>query len=95
MILKNVTLFKEKWSRNIFLFLFSQTVSTLGSSVVSFSILWYLTLKYSSGIIITILILCTFIPQTIISLFAGVWADKYNKNSYGQYLKQALNEQVY
>ena len=79
MILKNVTLFKEKWSRNIFLFLFSQTVSTLGSSVVSFSILWYLTLKYSSGIIITILILCTFIPQTIISLFAGVWADKYNK----------------
>lgn len=79
MSLKILHFFKEKWIRNTSLFLFSQTVSTLGSSVVNFSIFWYLTLKYSSGIIITILILCIFIPQTLISLFAGVWADKYIK----------------
>ncbi|RRD40930.1 MFS transporter [Leptotrichia sp. OH3620_COT-345] len=70
---------ENKWKNKISLFLFSQTVSTLGSSVVSFSILWYITLKYSSGTFITILVLCTFVPQIIISLFAGVWADKYSK----------------
>ena len=63
----------------MFLFLFSQTISTLGSSVVNFAILWYITFKYSSGTFITVLVLCTFIPQILISLFAGVWADKYNK----------------
>lgn len=69
----------NSWKSKISLFLFSQTVSTLGSSVVNFSILWYITLKYSSGTFITILVLCTFVPQILISLFAGVWADKYNK----------------
>ncbi|MDO5089014.1 MAG: MFS transporter [Leptotrichiaceae bacterium] len=70
---------ENKWKNKISLFLFSQTISALGSSVVSFSILWYITLKYSSGTFITILVLCTFVPQMVISLFAGVWADKYNK----------------
>jgi len=69
----------NSWKSKISLFLFSQTVSTLGSFVVNFSILWYITLKYSSGTFITILVLCTFVPQILISLFAGVWADKYNK----------------
>lgn len=76
MVIKNK---KENWRNKVFLFLFSQSVSTLGSSVVSFSIFWYLTLEYSSGFIITALVLCIFIPQIIISIFAGVWADKYNK----------------
>ena len=76
MVIKNK---KENWRNKVFLFLFIQSVSTLGSSVVSFSIFWYLTLEYSSGFIITALVLCIFIPQIIISIFAGVWADKYNK----------------
>ena len=76
MVIKNK---KENWINKVSLFLFSQSVSTLGSSVVSFSVFWYLSLKYSSGAVITALILCIFVPQVIISLFAGVWADKYNK----------------
>ena len=43
------------------------------------AIVWYVTMQTSSGIWLTILTLSSFLPQMIISPFAGVWADRYNK----------------
>ena len=37
------------WMKKIALFLASQNVSLFGSSVVSFAIIWYITLETSSG----------------------------------------------
>ena len=50
-----------------------------GSSIVQMAIVWYVTMQTSSGIWLTILTLSSFLPQMIISPFAGVWADRYNK----------------
>lgn len=67
------------WKKKTALFLLSQNVSLFGSSVVSFSIIWYITLNTSSGKWVMLSILCSLLPQVLISIWAGVWADRYNR----------------
>lgn len=69
----------DTWKRNIVFFLVSQQCSIFGSSVASFAIIWYITLKTSSGAAMTAVTIAAFLPQIITSLFAGVWADRYNR----------------
>jgi len=59
------------------LFLSSQGLSLFGSMLVQYAIIWHITLTTRSGFILTIATLAAFLPQIIISLFAGVWADRY------------------
>ncbi len=56
-----------------------QAFSLFGSSLVGFAIIWHITLQTKSGVMMTIGTACMFLPQLIISLFAGVWADRYNR----------------
>lgn len=67
------------WKKNIILFLVSQTISLFGSSLVQYAIMWFITLKTQSGIMMTIAIICGFLPTFFLSPFAGVWADRYNR----------------
>lgn len=68
-----------KWKNYIARFLSAQTISLLGSSIVQYAIIWYITLTTSSGKIITLSTLCGFLPQILISFFAGVWIDRYSR----------------
>jgi len=68
-----------KWKKNTAIFLSSQAVSILGSSLVQFAITSYITVQTKSGVYATIGILCAILPMFILSPFAGVWADKYNR----------------
>ncbi|RGZ01783.1 MFS transporter [Clostridium sp. AM58-1XD] len=70
---------QKNWKRQAALFLISQNLSIFGSSVVGFSIIWYITLKTSSGIWITAATIATLLPQVIVSLWAGVVADRYDR----------------
>lgn len=47
--------------------------------MVQYAIFWYITLSTKSGAILTISILCGFLPTLILSPFAGVWADRYHR----------------
>lgn len=69
----------ENWRRNIILFLTSQTISLFGSMLVQYAIMWYITLTTESGMMMTVFILCGFLPTFILSPVAGVWADRYNR----------------
>ncbi len=69
----------EGWVRKTVLFLTSQTLSLFGSSLVQYAIIWYITLTTQSGAMMTISTVCGFLPQIAISLFAGVWADRYSR----------------
>ncbi|MBS7020500.1 MAG: MFS transporter [Firmicutes bacterium] len=71
----------KNWKKKIGMFLTSQAISLFGSSLVQYAIIWYITLKTGSGMMMTIATLCAFIPQVFISLFAGVWADRYPKKT--------------
>jgi DHA3 family macrolide efflux protein-like MFS transporter len=70
---------QQNWKRNIILFITSQTISLFGSSLVQYAIMWYITLETQSGIMMTIFIICGFLPVFFLSPFAGVWADRYNR----------------
>jgi len=69
----------DSWKKRIILFLTSQTISLFGSSLVQYAIGWYITLKTQSGIMMTLFIICGFLPTFFLSPFAGVWADRYNR----------------
>ncbi|WP_169085646.1 MFS transporter [Paenibacillus sp. PL91] len=70
---------KKHWKRDIILFLSSQTISLFGSALVQYSIMWYVTLTTKSGLMMTLFIVCGFIPTFLLSPFAGVWADRFNR----------------
>lgn len=67
------------WKKTVTTFMISQTVSLLGSMLVMYAIMWHVTLTTQSGTMMTIMVLCTFIPSILISPFAGVWADRLNR----------------
>ncbi|MFE8697448.1 MFS transporter [Cytobacillus sp. FJAT-53684] len=69
----------DNWKKNIILFLSSQTISLFGSALVQYAIMWHITLKTESGVMMTLFIICGFIPTFILSPVAGVWADRYNR----------------
>ncbi|HCZ23352.1 MAG TPA: MFS transporter [Acholeplasmataceae bacterium] len=69
----------EMWKKTVLKFMISQTVSLLGSMLVMYAIFWHVTLSTQSGVMMTIMVLCTFIPSLIIAPFAGVWADRLNR----------------
>ncbi|WP_127813527.1 MFS transporter [Bacillus thuringiensis] len=70
---------ENNWKTKIILFLTAQTISLFGSSLVQYAIIWYITLTTSSGMMLTISTVCGFLPQIAISLFAGVWIDRYDR----------------
>ncbi|MDR1048236.1 MAG: MFS transporter [Synergistaceae bacterium] len=67
------------WKRRAALFLASQNVSLFGSAVVGYATLWHVTLTTSSGTWMTLTVLCLTLPQVLISLYAGVLADRYDR----------------
>lgn len=71
----------KNWKTNTALFLGSQTISLFGSSLVQYAISWYITLRTGSGVMMTIMIICGFLPTFFVSPFAGVWADRYNRKT--------------
>lgn len=70
---------EQNWKHSISAFLGAQTISLFGSSLVQYAIVWYITLSTSSGKMLTISTLCGFLPQILISLFAGLWIDRYDR----------------
>ena len=70
---------KTNWQRKTAAFLVGQGISLFGSQIVQMAIIWHVTLETSSGIWVTVLTLAAFLPQMFMSLFAGVWADRYDR----------------
>ena len=70
---------KYQWKKNIAIFLSSQAISIFGSSLVQFAITAYIAIQTQSGVYAMAAILCATLPTFLLSPFAGVWADKYNR----------------
>ncbi len=67
------------WRKKTILFIFSQAITLFGSSIVQMAIIWQVALETSSGLWVALLTLSSTIPQTILSFFGGVWADRYSR----------------
>lgn len=67
------------WQKRVAIFMAGQTVSMFGSFLVQYAILWHLTLTTKSGVVLGLAVVFGFVPQAIVSIFAGVWADRVNR----------------
>src|SRR6218665_3494251 len=67
------------WKRDISIFLGGQTVSLFGSMLVQYAIVWHLTLETKSGVVLRASAVFGMLPQAIVSIFGGVWADRLNR----------------
>jgi DHA3 family macrolide efflux protein-like MFS transporter len=67
------------WKKRVAVFLVGQTITTFGSFLVQYAIMWHLTLSTKSGTVLALAAVFGFLPQAIVSIFAGVWADRVNR----------------
>jgi DHA3 family macrolide efflux protein-like MFS transporter len=67
------------WRRETTLFLTGQSVSLFGSMLVQYAVMWYLTLTTKDGAVLALSTVFGFLPQAIVSIFGGVWADRHNR----------------
>lgn len=69
----------DSWKKTAAIFLTGQTLSLLGSSLVQYALMWYVTLESGSGVMMTIYVAAGFVPTFLLSPLAGVWADRYDR----------------
>ena len=69
---------KSSFSQYLF-FWGGQLFSILGSSIVSFSITWWITVTTGSAILLSILSFMYILPMAVLSPIAGVIADRHNR----------------
>lgn len=67
------------WKRNASFFIGGQLISMFGSMLVQYAITWHITLKTQSGVWMMLFTCAGLLPMVLISPFAGVWADRYNR----------------
>lgn len=70
---------RPHWKRDVVTFLSGQTISLFGSMLVQYAVMWHLTLETKSGTVMALAALFGFLPQAVISIFGGVWADRLNR----------------
>lgn len=70
---------KENWKKTVFIIYAGQAFSILSSSVVQFALLWYLTDVTGSAIILAVAAFAGYLPQGILSVFFGVYVDRYDR----------------
>jgi DHA3 family macrolide efflux protein-like MFS transporter len=71
----------KKLQRHYLYFLFGQQFSMLGSLIVGFVITWWLTIETGSAVILSISVFLMFVPQIVVTPFAGVLSDRWNKKA--------------
>ncbi len=69
----------NNWKKNAGFFIGGQFLSMFGSMLVQHSIIWSITLETKSGWVMTLFTCAALLPMVFISLFAGVWADRFNR----------------
>ena len=60
----------DKNIKKAYLFLISQFFSVLGSAIVDYILIWYITLKSGSGIVLSSSLILTYLPKIMGSVFA-------------------------
>jgi DHA3 family macrolide efflux protein-like MFS transporter len=63
----------------VLVFLGGQTVSSLGSMIVAYAVMWHLTVETGSAAVLTLSVAAGMLPQAVVSVFGGVWADRHSR----------------
>jgi len=68
-----------RWALNFFTIWFGQAFSILGSQVVQFALIWWLTVKTGSATVLTFSSIAGIVPQVLLAPLAGVLVDRWNR----------------
>jgi DHA3 family macrolide efflux protein-like MFS transporter len=69
------------WKRSFFTIWSGQAVSLLGSQLVQFALVWYLTDTTGSATILATASMVAFLPNVILSPFIGALVDRWNRRA--------------
>lgn len=69
------------WKHKFIIIWIGQSVSLLTSSVLQMAIIWYITQRTGSAMMLTFATLAGFVPQALLGLFTGVFVDRYNRKT--------------
>lgn len=69
----------KRWKANFFSFWTGQALSLLGSQLVQFALIWWLTQKTGSATVLATATLIGLLPQIVLSPVAGTLVDRVNR----------------
>ncbi len=68
-----------KWGPPFFTIWTGQAISMLGSSLVQFALIWWLTIETKSATVLALSTLAGFLPQVLLGPFVGTLVDRWNR----------------
>ena len=85
---------KKTHSMRAFLAIWTgQAISVFGSELVEFALIWHLTVRSGSAVVLTLATLVQILPRTVLGPFVGVWIDRWNRR-YVMQIADALTASV-
>ena len=75
----NSSVLPQNWKKNFLVVWIGQAFSLLGSSLVSFALVWWMTTTTGSAVILTTAMLVSLLPEVFLSPFAGALVDRLNR----------------
>src|SRR5690606_8701792 len=69
----------QNWARRFYTLWMGQALSLLGSQLVQFAIIWYLTQETNSATTLAIASMMGLLPTVLLSPFIGTWVDRGNR----------------
>jgi DHA3 family macrolide efflux protein-like MFS transporter len=71
----------QDWRKNFFLIWSGQAFSIIGSMIVQFALVWYLTAQTGSALVLSTATLASILPQVFLAPFAGALVDRWNRKA--------------
>jgi DHA3 family macrolide efflux protein-like MFS transporter len=69
----------EKWFKRFMAIWTGQAFSLIGSQLVQFALVWYLTIETGSAIVLAIATIAAMLPQIVLSPIAGAYVDRWKR----------------
>lgn len=69
----------DNWAFRFFTIWGGQAISLLGSSLVQFALIWYVTKETGSATMLAMVTLAALLPQVLLGPFAGALVDRWNR----------------
>jgi len=69
----------DNWAARFFTIWTGQAISLLGSAMVQFALVWWLTKETGSATVLATATLVALLPQIVLGPFAGALVDRYNR----------------
>jgi DHA3 family macrolide efflux protein-like MFS transporter len=70
---------KEKWFKRFVTIWSGQSASLIGSQLVQFALVWYLTIQTGSATVLAIASVAAIVPQILLSPIAGAYVDRWKR----------------